>query len=161
MQYRNRSANNGTDISTAIVSCFGKCQQSFGVLTPNDWILIVDKAEQLSFKKGDKLLEEGKTAKTVYLMLKGMAVIRTNSKARVAKIGPGEICEEMAYLESAQASATVVAEEDLEAYAISWTVLDSLFELYPHLASRFYLSLALNLSRRLRKQISSSLLGSR
>jgi CRP-like cAMP-binding protein len=60
----------------------------------------------------------------------------------------------MAFLENSQASATATAGEDVEAYAISWEALSDLFELYPHLASRFYRSLAVNLSRRLRDQLS-------
>jgi hypothetical protein len=41
----------------------------------------------------------------------------------------------------------------VEAYALAWQDLMDLFELFPHLASRFYRSLAVNLSRRLREQI--------
>ena len=52
-------------------------------------------------------------------------------------------------------SATAIAEGDVEAYALSWTALNDLFELFPHLASRFYRSLAVNLSQRLRGQIVS------
>jgi CRP-like cAMP-binding protein len=59
----------------------------------------------------------------------------------------------MAFLEDTLASATATAEEDVEAYALSWSALSDLFELFPHLASRFYRSLAVNLSRRLREQI--------
>jgi hypothetical protein len=35
--------------------------------------------------------------------------------------------------------------------AIEWSALSDLFELYPHLGSRFYRSLAVNLSRRMRE----------
>ena len=71
----------------------------------------------------------------------------------VPTIGPGEICGEMSFLEEALASTTVVAEEDVEAYHLDRPTLDGLFELFPHLASRFYRSLARNLSRRLRDLI--------
>jgi CRP-like cAMP-binding protein len=59
----------------------------------------------------------------------------------------------MAFLEDSVASATATAEEEVEAYALEWTILQDLFELFPHLASRFYRSVAVNLSRRLREQI--------
>jgi extracellular factor (EF) 3-hydroxypalmitic acid methyl ester biosynthesis protein len=65
------------------------------------------------------------------------------------------VCGEMAFLEDSLASATATAEENVEAYALSWGALGDLFELYPHLASRFYRSLAVNLSRRLREQITA------
>jgi CRP-like cAMP-binding protein len=59
----------------------------------------------------------------------------------------------MSFLEDAAASANVVAEGEVEAYHLDAPTLQSLFELFPHLASRFYRSLATNLSRRLRDVI--------
>jgi CRP-like cAMP-binding protein len=46
-----------------------------------------------------------------------------------------------------------MAKQDVEAYHLDRSTLDSLFEIFPHLASRFYRSLAMNLSRRLRELI--------
>src|SRR5438552_18646585 len=79
--------------------------------------------------------------------------IEGDFKARIAQIGPGQISGEMAFLENDVASATVTAEEELKAYALEWSALKDLFELFPHLASRFYRSLAVTLARRLRDQI--------
>jgi len=50
----------------------------------------------------------------------------------------------------------VIAEGDVEAYHLDRPTLQSLFELFPHLASRFYRSVAMNLSRRLRELIGPS-----
>jgi len=69
------------------------------------------------------------------------------------KIGPGEICADMSFLEDAPASARVIAEVEIDAYHLDHRTLHSLFELFPHLGSRFYRSLAMNLSRRLRDLI--------
>jgi len=96
-------------------------------LTQNDWFLIADKAEQLEFKKGAKLLQQGTQTKSVYLLLKGTAVIQADSKTRIAQIGPGEICGDKAFLEHGEASATVIAEEDVEAFAVHWSALEDLF----------------------------------
>jgi CRP-like cAMP-binding protein len=71
----------------------------------------------------------------------------------LAQIGPGQICGEMAFLEDSNPSATATAEEEVQAFSIEWKALIELFELFPHVASRFYRSLAVNLSRRLREQI--------
>jgi CRP-like cAMP-binding protein len=57
-------------------------------------------------------------------------------------------------MEGTKPSATVVADEAVEVYSVSWAALNVLFDLYPHLGSRFYRSLAANLSRRLRQRIS-------
>jgi CRP-like cAMP-binding protein len=123
-------------------------------LTPNDWTLIVDRAKQTPFRKGDVLIQQGKQTKMVYVLVRGTAKIES-SKAVIAHIGPGQVCGEMAFLENGAASATVTAEVDGEACAIEWKALSDLFELFPHLGSRFYRSLAVNLSRRLREQIAT------
>ncbi|PYV96669.1 MAG: hypothetical protein DMG89_16845 [Acidobacteria bacterium] len=123
-------------------------------LTQNDLVLIADKAKQLTFKKGERLVEQGKQAKVLYLLGTGKVSVVV-SGTQIAQIGPGETCGEMGFLEDSVASATATAEQEVKAYAIEWPALHDLFELFPHLASRFYRSLALNLSRRLREQIVS------
>lgn len=122
-------------------------------LTENDWSLIADRSRQMSFAKESPLIEQGHTARTVYLLLNGRAKIESPARGKIAEIGPGEIAGEMSFLERVPASVSVIAEDDLDALAIDWKTLEDLFELFPHLASRFYRSVAVNLSRRLRGQI--------
>jgi CRP-like cAMP-binding protein len=121
-------------------------------LTPNDWSLILDKSRRQSFKKGERLVAQGKQSRALYLLGAGKVNISV-AGARIAQIGPGEICGDMAFLENSVASATAIADEAVEAYTLDWSSVESLFELFPHLASRFYRSLAVNLSRRLREQL--------
>jgi CRP-like cAMP-binding protein len=135
-----------------LVSTLRNAKNGLQYLTQNDWILLVDRAKHVVIKRGDSLIQQGKQIRTVYLLLKGKVTIEA-SKTTIAQIGVGQICGEMAFLEDTLASATATAEEDVEAYALSWSALSDLFELFPHLASRFYRSLAVNLSRRLREQI--------
>lgn len=120
----------------------------------NDWVLILDKAKSLNFKKDETLLQMGKQPAMVFVIMKGKAEVRNGFGVKIAEIIPGEICGEMAFLENGKASASVVAEDAMAVYGIDWPTLQDLFELYPHLASRFYRSLAVGLSRRLRGQIS-------
>jgi extracellular factor (EF) 3-hydroxypalmitic acid methyl ester biosynthesis protein len=122
-------------------------------LTMNDWTLMADKANRVHFKKGDTLVQKGKRANGVYLLLKGTAKVQLRSQPGAPAIGPGEICGEMSFLEDVPASANVVAESDVETYHLDRPTLQGLFELFPHLGSRFYRSLATNLSRRLRDLI--------
>jgi CRP-like cAMP-binding protein len=124
-------------------------------LTANDWALVADKANRVQFKEGMILIQKGKRANGVYLLLKGSArVVIPSQASRV--LGPGEICGEMSFLEDSAASASVIAEKDIEAYHLDRATLQSLFELFPHLGSRFYRSLATNLSHRLRELIGPS-----
>jgi len=121
-------------------------------LTANDWALIVDKASRALFKEGAILIQKGKRANGVYLLLRGSArVVLPSQASRI--LGPGEICGEMSFLEDAPASASVIAEGDVEAFHLDRATLQSVFELYPHLGSRFYRSVATNLSHRLRELI--------
>jgi CRP-like cAMP-binding protein len=122
-------------------------------LTPNDWALLTDKAVRVTFTKGQTLIHRARKSNGVYLLVKGTARVQIPSKPASSEIGPGQICGEMSFLEDAPASASVVAQQDLQAYYVDRPTLESLFELFPHLASRFYRSLAMNLSRRLRELI--------
>jgi CRP-like cAMP-binding protein len=135
------------------VSVLSSSKHGLVYLTANDWALVGDKASRVHFKKGDVLVHRGKRANGVYLLLEGTARVQVTTQPTVRAIGPGEICGEMSFLEDAPASANVVAEGDVEAYHLDRPTLQSLFELFPHLASRFYRSLATNLSRRLRDLI--------
>ena len=112
----------------------------------------MDRAKQVTFKKGDVFIQQGSQSKTLYVIASGTVNVSISGMA-LAQIGPGEICGEMAFLEDSRPSATATAEEEVQAFGIEWQSLIELFELFPHLGSRFYRSLAVNLSRRLREQI--------
>jgi len=138
------------------VSVLASSKHGLVYLTANDWALVADKARRVHFKKGQALVLTGKRGNGVYLLLKGSARVQIPPQPTVPTIGPGEICGEMSFLEEAPASTTVVAEEEVEAFHLDRPTLEGLFELFPHLASRFYRSLARNLSRRLRDLIDPS-----
>jgi len=135
------------------VSILSSSKNGLVYLTPNDWALVADKASRVHFDKGEVLVQRGKRANGVYLLLKGKARVQIPSQPSIRTIGPGEICGEMSFLEDAPASANVVADGEVEVYHLDRSTLQSLFELFPHLGSRFYRSLATNLSRRLRDLI--------
>jgi CRP-like cAMP-binding protein len=130
-------------------------KKGLAYLTMNDFTLLADKAHRVRFKKGDVIVPKGKKVNGVYLLLKGAARVHVLSQSGIPKIGPGEICGEMSFLEDAPASVNVIADEEVEAYHLDRLTLQSLFELFPHLGSRFYRSLATNLSHRLRDLIGS------
>ncbi|MFZ0771203.1 MAG: cyclic nucleotide-binding domain-containing protein [Candidatus Sulfotelmatobacter sp.] len=135
------------------VSLLSSSKHGLVYLTANDRTLVADKATRVNFQKGQTLVHRGKRSNGVYLLVKGTARVQIPSNKTSPEIGPGEICGEMAFLENAPTSADVIAQQDVEAYHLDRPTLESLFELFPHLASRFYRSLATNLSRRLRELI--------
>lgn len=134
------------------VSLLSSSKNGLVYLTPNDWALLADKATKIAFRKGQTVVHHGKKSNAVYLLLRGKARVHIQAHG-IREIGPGEICGEMSFLEDVPASANVIAHEDVEAYRLDRSTLESLFELFPHLASRFYRSLATNLSHRLRDLI--------
>jgi hypothetical protein len=141
------------------LSTLSSAKDGLAYLTPNDWALIVDKAIRVRFDKSQSIIQMGKRPNGVYLLLKGTARVQIPSQNTFRALGPGEICGEMSFLEDAPASANVVADTPVEAYRVDYPTLQRLFELFPHLGSRFYRSLATNLSRRLRDVIAKGLSG--
>jgi extracellular factor (EF) 3-hydroxypalmitic acid methyl ester biosynthesis protein len=136
-----------------IVSVLSAAKSGLVYLTPNDWALIVDKAARMQFKPGDVLVQKGRRTHGVYLVLKGTASVGIPSHGAPLVVNAGEVCGEISFLDELPATADVVAKEAVEAYYLDRPTLQSLFELFPHLGSRFYHSLASILSRRLRELI--------
>jgi CRP-like cAMP-binding protein len=134
------------------VSVLSAAKNGLVFLTANDWALIADKAVRRQFKAGEAIVQQGKRTHGVYLVLKGTASVQIPSKGTLG-IGPGEACGEISLLDELPATANVVAKEEVEAYYLDRLTLQQMFELFPHLGSRFYQSLAAILSRRLRELI--------
>jgi CRP-like cAMP-binding protein len=122
-------------------------------LTANDWALISDKATRMQFKAGEQFVHRGKRTHGLYLLVQGTASVQIAGHGTPREIGAGEVCGEISFLDELPATADVVASEAVLAYYLDRPTLQSLFELFPHLGSRFYRSLASILSRRLRELI--------
>jgi CRP/FNR family transcriptional regulator, cyclic AMP receptor protein len=135
------------------VAALSSATRGLQYLTANDWALFVDKASRRQFQVGDSIIQQGQRINGLFLLLKGTASVRIKSKEIPPVIGPGEVCGEISFLDEQPASVTVVATEPVEAYYLDRPTLNSMFELFPHLGSRFYHSLARSLSRRLRELI--------
>jgi len=119
------------------VSVLSSSKNGLVYLTANDWSLVADKASRVSFRRGQVLVHKSKRSNGIFLLLKGTARVQIPPQTKSPEIGPGEICGEMSFLEDAPASANVVAHEDVEAYHLDRPTLESLFELFPHLACGF------------------------
>jgi CRP/FNR family transcriptional regulator, cyclic AMP receptor protein len=135
------------------VAVLSSAKHGLAFLTANDWALIADKADRRQFNPGDCMLQQGKRTNGIYLLLKGTASVQISGKERPPAITAGEVCGEISFLDELPASVTVVANEPVEAFYLDRAALQSMFELFPHLGSRFYRSLAHSLSRRLRDLI--------
>jgi len=143
------------------VSVLSSSKQGLVYLTANDWMLIADKATRLKFKPGDHIIEQGKRTHGVHVLLKGKAAVQIPSQETQPAIGPGEVCGEISFLDEQPATVNVVANEAVETLYLDRQMLQSLIELYPHLGSRFYHSLAASVARRLRDLIGHAALASK
>jgi CRP/FNR family cyclic AMP-dependent transcriptional regulator len=123
-------------------------------LTANDWVLIRAKAARHKFKLGEEIIRQGDWGNSICILRRGEASVQltgSGNRAILASLGPEEICGEIAFLEGGKATAAVVAsEEEVEVDEVDAKELRALFEAFPGLASRFYLSLATILAHRLR-----------
>ena len=114
------------------LSVLSTSKQGLVYLSANDWALIADKAARVQFAVGDIIVARGRAVDGIYRLFAAAL-----------------------FLIVIPASAQVVAENAVEAFFLDRATLQSLFELFPHLASRFYRSLAVNLARRMREMIES------
>jgi extracellular factor (EF) 3-hydroxypalmitic acid methyl ester biosynthesis protein len=123
-------------------------------LSASDWNLVASKSKKISFDKDQTLIREGSAAKTIYILRSGkVRVERSNGAGRavLVTLGPGAIVGEMAFIEDGLASASVVAEGNVEVDALEVPDLKQMFEAFPHFGARFYRSVAVTLSQRLRE----------
>ncbi|HUQ50370.1 MAG TPA: cyclic nucleotide-binding domain-containing protein [Terriglobales bacterium] len=119
-------------------------------LTANDRTLLTSKAKKLTFGSGQTIIREGDPSWAVYMIRSGQARVERNGRA-LATLTDGDVFGEMAFLEAGVASASVVAQDVLEVELLESAELHKIFESFPHLGSRFYRSVAVTLSRRLRE----------
>jgi CRP-like cAMP-binding protein len=123
-------------------------------LSANDWVLIQAKVKRHTFKLGEEIIRQGDPGSSLHIIRRGEASVElagNGSRAILATLGPDEVCGEIAFLERGRSSAAVVAsEEEVEVDEIEAKDLRSLFDAFPGLASRFYLSLSMILAHRLR-----------
>ena len=129
-------------------------ESAFDFLTDDDWALLVEKGETVDFHKDQVILEEGERRRALYVILEGSCRVERSHQekdVKVADLGLDEFFGDMNFLEGIGASASVIAEEPTKVLIITPEETNTLLLSVPGLATRFYQSLALSLSRRLRE----------
>lgn len=127
---------------------------AFDFLTDDDWALLIEKGETVDFKKDRVILEEGERRRALYVILEGSCRVEQSHQGKdvkVADLGANEFFGDMNDLEGIGASASVIAEEPTKVLIITPEETNTLLLSVPGLETRFYQSLALSLSRRLRE----------
>ena len=123
-------------------------------ITDEDHRLLLERAQHMSFGRGEVIIAEGSRRQAIYLLQQGFVRVERAHLGQgiaVARRGPGEVFGEMAFVEGDSASASVIADEDVQVAVIDGADIQALLASVPGLATRFYQSLALTLSQRLRE----------
>ncbi len=117
-------------------------------------MLMAAKLRRRSFRLGDAIISEGSLNNKLFIIRAGEAAVEvagTKSRAVAATRGPDDMCGDMSFLERNQTSAAVITKSaELEADEIQWEEMQEIFQAFPMIVARFYHSLAVILSRRLR-----------
>lgn len=122
-------------------------------LTDTDATWLIDASGERPVRPGTTIVAEGQHPHALWLVLEGLVEVRVAAlpKHAVARLGPGEILGEMAFLEGGPASASAVALEDTRLLEVPRPALLQKLAADPVFAARLYRALSLVLSRRLRR----------
>lgn len=126
----------------------------FEFLTQDDERLLLEKSTRVRFEAGEPILEEGSRRQAIFIVRSGIVCVEVAHLGRgvaIRQLGPGAVFGEMSFLESAAASASILAQEPCELDILEGPFVHSLLASVPGLAARFYQSLALMLAQRLRE----------
>ena len=126
-----------------------------GQLSDSDveWMIREGAKEHLA--AGATLIREGQPITAVYILLNGTVEVTGSglSGAKPIRLGCGEIVGEMSFIESRPPSATVTAVENSVVLAVPRPKLAAKLKADSGFAARFYHSLAVFLSHRLRDTV--------
>lgn len=131
-------------------------KDTFKFLTGDDERLLMEKSQRLSYGPGEEIISEGSPRQALFFLRGGRVAVQRGSfggTLELSRLGPGEIFGEMSFVDDSGASATVIADSDVEVDVIEGAQVQSLLYSVPGLAARFYQSLAVTLSERLRAMI--------
>jgi bacteriocin-type transport-associated protein len=121
--------------------------------TDIEWMIARGTKEHLL--AGTILIREGQPVNAVYLVLQGALEVSGSGLGggRPIRLGCGEVVGEMSFVDARPPSATVTAAENSTVLAIPCKALANRLQREPEFAARFYRSLAVLLSNRLRDTV--------
>jgi len=119
--------------------------------------IVARHAEAIHLPAGSVLFEEGATGDAFYIVLEGTAEVRRGTGRRLNSVGVGGWFGELALLDAAPRSASVVATSDLEVAVLGARIFRTLLRELPTISERLLAALAGELrdARRASEAISS------
>jgi CRP-like cAMP-binding protein len=112
----------------------------FAGFTKRDLNRLAEETDVVSFPPGTTVVEEGLLGETMFVVLSGEARV-VKGKRRLGTVRPGDFFGEVALLDGAPRSASVVAETPIEAIRLYRRTLLKMLEAEPQLALKILDSL--------------------
>ncbi len=112
----------------------------FAGFTKRDLARLADETDVVSFPKGSTIVEEGLLGETMFVVLSGEAKVMKGTR-RLGTVRPGDFFGEVALLDGAPRSASVVAETPVVAIRLFRRTLLRMLEAEPQLALKILDSL--------------------
>jgi sulfate permease, SulP family len=114
-----------------------------------------DKLNRKFFRKGKRVIREGQKERDLFMLARGAVSIymhlpQSDRTRRLFTFDAGVVFGEMALLDGKPRSADVLADEDSEAFQLSYSDFVALRRDYPRIASKLIMNVAFILNQRLR-----------
>lgn len=122
-------------------------------MSADELAVLTSKMTPRDFEAGEVLCREGEDADRMWVLTRGVVSVRLGADhggRRIASLAAGTSVGEMALLEPAQRSATVVADEAVSSYELSRAAFDALLDTHPKVGLKLMKYLAREMVRRLR-----------
>ena len=124
-----------------------------GQLSDTDVDWLANMGQRIQVVKGTELIKFGVEIGNLYIVLEGELSIQTNKGFELAKISSGEILGEMSLVDSRPPSASVLVLQDATLLELDKVVLQEKLNMDTGFSSRFYRSIAIFLSERMRSLV--------
>ena len=124
-----------------------------GQLSDSDIEWLIENGSKHTIRQDEYLVTQGEPIESIHIVLSGSFKIFNEEKPDmiIAQIGSGEILGEMSFLDERPPSVSVKSTELCSVYSIALDRVKQKMEVDTRFAARFYYSVALFLSDRLRK----------
>lgn len=122
-------------------------------LTESDLNLLEENGELVNFKPKQVIVHQHSPCTNVYWIKTGVIQIdfdRLYGSDVLGYLSDGDMFGEISFIDHAETSASVSAYKDTEILKVEREALETLLEQDPHLAARFYQTVAMTLARRIR-----------
>lgn len=121
----------------------------FSELSPNELSKLSSIADEVAFKAGEKIVEEGKYCASLFIVKEGCVRVKKGEALDVL-LGEGNPVGELSFIDKELPSATVIAEQNSTLIRIPSEAFEYLIKEDKGIASALYKSFALTLCRKLR-----------